>query len=77
MKINREFSLRLILNKNIMVCDYSDIDVSDEDVFFEVLFLYLNCLVVFYSKKIVILFFFLFRFVLMNVLFFDFMFVKI
>lgn len=54
-----------------------DIDVSDEDVFFEVLFLYLNCLVVFYSKKIVILFFFLFRFVLMNVLFFDFMFVKI
>lgn len=74
MKINREFSLRLILNKNIMECD---IDVSDEDVFFEVLFLYLNCLVVFYSKKIVILFFFLFRFVLMNVLFFDFMFVKI
>lgn len=72
MKINREFSLRLILNKNIMECD---IDVSDEDVFFEVLFLYLNCLVVFYSKKIVILFFFLFRFVLMNVLFFDFMFV--
>lgn len=74
MKINREFSLRLILNKNIMECD---IDVSDEDVFFEVLFLYLNCLVVFYRKKIVILFFFLFRFVLMNVLFFDFMFVKI
>lgn len=74
MKINREFSLRLILNKNIMECD---IDVSDEDVFFEVLFLYLNCLVVFYSKKIVILFFFLFRFVLMYVLFFDFMFVKI
>lgn len=55
MKINREFSLRLILNKNIMECD---IDVSDEDVFFEVLFLYLNCLVVFYRKKIVILFFF-------------------
>lgn len=73
-KTNREFSSRSTSNKNIMECDT---DASDEDVLFEVLSSYLNCSVVFHSKKIVILSFFLFRFALMNVLFFDFTFVKI
>lgn len=35
-----------------------DTDASDEDVLFEVLSSYLNCSVVFHSKKIVILSFF-------------------
>lgn len=48
-----------------------DTDASDEDVLFEVLSSYLNCSVVFHSKNIVILSFFLFRFALMNVLFFH------